>query len=107
MSNILYADSTGELRIQLWDEANAQIIAGTVTATFTLNGTALFTARAMAYSSTRYVTPEAAIGCWWCVVNATEVAEVTGTYLATITAIDGSSNQLVVAVPISVITNTG
>lgn len=107
MSNLLYANSTGELRIQLFDEAGSQVTTGTVTATFALNDTAIFTARAMAYSASRYVTPDAEIGCWWCVVAATEVTEVTGTYTATITAIDLSLNQLTVETPVPVVTNTG
>lgn len=107
MSNVLYANSTGEIRERLLDEDGNEVTSGTVTCTLTHGSTTIFSARSMSYSASKHASPELPAGCWYCTVASTEVTSVQGVYTATVTAIDGSGNQLVTEVEISVETYTG
>lgn len=107
MSNVLYANSTGELRIRLLDDTGQEVTNATVTADFAHGSTPIFSGRSMVYSSTRRAQPQLAPGCYYCQVLATEVTSTQGIYTATITSEDTNGNTLVTEIQIFVETYNG
>ena len=96
--NVLYDNSTGEIRVRAFDEAGSAIVNATVTCTLKdahQRPATVFSGRAMPYSASHPYTDTTDLGCYFCTVSASELASPDGTWEAIVTIIDSLANQLV------------